>query len=115
MQSMLKTKDDVDNFLKENNINFKAYQHKPALTIDDLKNDPGKFDQSPFVKNLLYKDKTSYYFFVMDGDNQIKDGFWPLIGTSKNKKKFAREDDLNKFHAIKGSVSIFNVFNDHQG
>lgn len=41
---MLKTKDDVDSFLKENNVNFKSYQHKPALTIDDLKNDPGKFE-----------------------------------------------------------------------
>ena len=44
MQSILKTKDDVDNFLKENNVSFKVYPHKPALTIDDLKNDPGKFD-----------------------------------------------------------------------
>lgn len=39
----LQTKDDVDLFLKENNIPFKEYKHKPAMTIDDLKNDPGKF------------------------------------------------------------------------
>lgn len=44
MSKILKTKDDVDCFLKESNVTYKEYKHKPALTIDDLKNDPGKFE-----------------------------------------------------------------------
>lgn len=69
MQSnKIKTKHDVDNFLNQHSIEFKEYTHKPALTIDDLKNDPGKFDRSPFVKNLIFKDKNHMYFLIAEGD-----------------------------------------------
>ena len=105
----------MDNFLKKNNVEFKVYEHSPALTIDDLKNDPGKFDKSPFVKNLIFKDKNSLFFLIADGDTQILDGFWPFLGTTKNKKRFAGEAELVKLGAIKGSVSVFNVFNDSEG
>lgn len=60
----------------------------------------------------MFKDKNSFFFFILDADSQINDKFWPFLGTSKNKKSFAREDDLKKFHASKGSLSVFNVFND---
>ena len=38
-------------------MNFKTYAHKAAFSIDDLKEDPGKLEQSPFIKNLLFSDK----------------------------------------------------------
>lgn len=106
------SKAEIDAFLKGKGIQYVSYQHKPAMTINDLKDDPGKLDKAPFVKNLIYKDKKGMYFIVAEGDSSISTGFWKSIGTSKNKIKFAREDDLKKISAYKGSVSIFNVLND---
>lgn len=36
------------------------------------------------------------------------------MGTNKNKLRFAGPDKLESLHAIKGSVSVFNVLNDNE-
>ena len=43
--------------LNEKKIQFKEYKHKKAMTMDDLLEDPGKLEKSPFLKNLIFKDK----------------------------------------------------------
>lgn len=43
-KNILKNKDDVLKLLDSKNIKYKVYDHAPALTIDDLKKDPGNFD-----------------------------------------------------------------------
>lgn len=110
----LKTKEDVFAFLKENNVPFKEYSHKPALTIDDLRADPGKLDHSVFIKNLVYVDKKkAYYYIVSHETTTVTKSFWKTIGTTHNNVRFASEEQLKEtLQTYKGAVNFFSLFND---
>ena len=43
------------------------------MTIEDLKKSPGKFENSPFIKNLLFaeKKKDNLYFIIAEGDSRV--------------------------------------------
>lgn len=85
------------------------------MTIDDLKNSPGKLDSSPFIKNLAYKDKKNLlYFFIAHGDTRVGKNVFKEIGTNYNKCRAANEKYLNPLEAKKGSISVFNILNDNE-
>ena len=114
MESKLyKTQTDIENLLKENKIEFKTYPHKAALTIDDLKQDPGKFEKSPFIKNLVYSDKKkNVYYIAAHCDTMVGKNIWSKVGTSKNKVRFSSEKTLTYLQTKKGAVNIFAILND---
>ena len=42
------------------------------MTMKDLLNDPGKLEKSPFLKNLIFKDKKKLnYFLICHQDTTI--------------------------------------------
>lgn len=51
------SKKEVLDLLSSKKIDFKEYKHKKAMTMNDLLEDPGKLEKSPFLKNLVFKDK----------------------------------------------------------
>ena len=112
---ILKTPNDIYNLFEDSKIEYKKYEHKPAFTIEDLKNDPGKLDKSPFIKNLIFKDKKKNYYFIVAHENTtLGKQFWKKLGTNKKKVRFASEEFLTQtLHTIKGGVNIFCLFNDH--
>lgn len=113
-KKILTTKEDVLSLLDNKNIKYKLYNHAPAMTINDLKQDPGKFEKSPFVKNLIWVEKKTHrlFFVIANGDTAVGKECWKKMGTNKNKLRFATEEHLKSLNAIKGSVSVFNVLND---
>ncbi len=112
-KNIFENRKDIENLLKENGVDFKSYDHKPALTIQDLKNDPGKLDKSPFMKNLLYVDKKKkYYLFTCKADSKVGNQVWTKLGTSKNKIRIAAEKYLTYLKTFKGAVNIFVALND---
>jgi prolyl-tRNA synthetase len=110
----LKTKSDVLSFLQAQHIAFKEYLHKPALTIEDLRIDPGKLDKSPFVKNLVYVDKKKAFHFLLAHENtQVSKPFWKTIGSSYNNVRMATPEQLqDTLGTFKGAVNVFSVLND---
>lgn len=110
----LKTKQDVFEYLNSRSIAFKEYTHKAALNMEDLKADPGQLDNSPFSKNLIYKDKKkNFYFVVVHEDTKLGASFWKRIGTTKNNVRFVKEDVLTDIlNTYKGAVNAFSLIND---
>lgn len=114
---ILKSKQDVLDLLVSHKISFKEYAHKPAMTIDDLKNDPGKLSHSVFIKNLVYVDKKKAFHFILAHESTIVNkAFWKSVGTTHNNVRFATEDQLEEtLNTQKGAVNIFAVLNDKSG
>ena len=110
----LKTKSDVLSLLQAEHIAFKEYLHKPALTIEDLHNDPGKLDKSPFVKNLVYVDKKkALHFLLAHESTQVSKSFWKSVGSSYNNVRMATPEQLlETLGTFKGAVNVFAVLND---
>lgn len=111
---ILKTRDDVLETLNGLNIAYKEYTHAPALNIEDLRNDPKKLEQSPFLKNLVYVDKKkNYYFLVAHEGTNVSKAFWKTLGTTHNNVRFISEDALaSVLHTYKGAVNPFALQND---
>ena len=110
-----KTQTDIENLLTQSKIEFKTYPHKAALSINDLKQDPGKFEKSPFIKNLLFSDKKkNLYYIVAHSDTRVGKQFWTKVGTTKNKVRFASEKTLTYLHTMKGAVNVFAILNDEE-
>lgn len=114
MTHILKTKSDVLNFLESEKISFKEYPHKPALTIDDLRNDPGKLDKSAFIKNLVYVDKKKAFHYIITHENTtVSKNFWKSVGSNYNNVRMASEDNLLEvLNTYKGAVNLFSLLND---
>ena len=114
---ILKTREDVLESLKLQNIAFHEYTHAPALTVEDLRNDPKKLEHSPFLKNLLYVDKKKQYYFLIAHENTtVTKSFWKTLGTTHNNVRFATEEQLaNVLHSYKGAVNLFAIKNDLEG
>ena len=114
MSKQLKTKQDVFDHLKSMKVEYKEYTHDPALSIADLKKSPGKLDNSPFLKNMVYTDKKNNLFYIVaHEDTKIGGQFWKSLGTTKNNVRFAKEDVLESvLGTYKGAVNVFSVAND---
>lgn len=110
----LKTKNDIFELLKTEQIPFEEYSHKAALTIDDLRNDPGKLKHSPFIKNLVYVDKKKVFYFLLAHENTtISKPFWKSIGSSHNNVRMASQEQLEEtLGTFKGAVNVFALLND---
>lgn len=114
MSKILKTKQDVFNYLKTMHIEYKEYTHDPALSIADLQKSPGSLENGPFLKNLVYVDKkNNLYFVVAHEATKVGGQFWKALGTTKNNVRFAKEDALEEtLGTYKGAVNIFALAND---
>ena len=56
------------------------------MTMADLKQSPGKLENSPFIKNLLFADKKkNLYFLISEADTKIGKQVFKDMGTNKNK------------------------------
>lgn len=85
VQELLKTKEDIYECLRNHNIAFKIYDHKPALTIEALRQDPGKLDHSAFTKTLAYVDKKkTYHMFIVHENSNVSKNFWKTLNTNYN-------------------------------
>lgn len=83
--------------------------------MEDWVSEFGKFDQAPFIKNLLFKDsKKGVHFIILEWQTKISEGFWTKLGTKKSNVRIANEDVLAKLEGSKGSTSFFNIFNDQE-
>ena len=113
-EKKLLSKNSVFNYLKELRIAYKEYIHNPAFTIEDLKVSPGKLDNSPFIKNLIYVDKKkTYYYLIALEDTKINKDFWKTINTTSNNVRFTNEEQLHEVLSTKkGSVNPFSLCND---
>ncbi len=113
MKTILKTREDIKEFLETEGVQYKEYSHREALPMEDFVAEFGKFDQAPFIKNLLFKDaKKGLHFIIMEWQTKINDAFWTKIGSKKSNVRLANEDVLAKLEGIKGSTSFFNILND---
>ncbi len=115
MNTQLKTREDIKNFLQSEGVEYKEYSHREALPMEDWVAEFGKFDNAPFIKNLLFKDsKKGLHFIILEWQTKINDAFWQKLGSKKGNVRLANEDVLAKLEGIKGSTSFFNILNDKE-
>ncbi|MEK6940542.1 MAG: prolyl-tRNA synthetase associated domain-containing protein [Nanoarchaeota archaeon] len=102
---------EVNDFLKNNNIKYKVYTHKPVFTVKDSKTHckdiPGFR-----CKNLFLKSEDKFYLVILNGDKRLD-----IRGLAKMLKvrdlNFGSEEQLMKYlHLTPGSVSPLGLMND---
>jgi hypothetical protein len=55
----------------------------------------GKFENAPFIKNLIFKDsKKGVHFIIMEWQTKINETFWTKLGSKKSNVRLANEDVL---------------------
>jgi len=107
--------DEILKLLKDNNIDYRLFEHKAIYTVAEgvQLNIPADF----IAKNLFLCDRKreNYYLFTLHKDSQIS---LKELQEKINSKRlsFAHEDDLFKILNLqKGCVSPLGVFNNKTG
>ena len=110
----LTNKQQVYDFLKQHNVAYKVYEHAEAKTVQEIIDSVGKFEHSPFIKNLVNSDKKKRHFYVM-ADNNTKVGkrFWKTVGTAGGSIRWAKPETLSEHLKVSaGEVNPFALGND---
>lgn len=106
-------KEEIYNYLKENNIKYEIDEHKAVYNMEELKDIVLKYPESD-AKNILVRDdkKRNYYLITTKGDKKVD------LKDFKNKYNtrslsFASETDLmNILGLIPGAVTPLGLLND---
>ncbi|KRX03296.1 YbaK/aminoacyl-tRNA synthetase-associated domain [Pseudocohnilembus persalinus] len=105
---------ETQQFLKENNVDFKIYEHEAAPTVDVLR-EVAKLDKAPLAKNLFYTDKKSFYFLYAKHDTQVEKSFWKGLNLKAGNMRFAKEEDMTQILQVqRGSVNPLALINDSE-
>lgn len=114
MESKILAKvEDYEQWLKDENIQYKRYDHERALNMEELRNNV-KLENSPYIKNLFYKlKKGGFGILVALDETQVKKAFWKELNMSHNHVRMAGEEDLKStLQCYKGSVNPLSLVND---
>jgi len=65
-------KENLIKFLKDNNVEFKEYNHKPLFTVEESKKLRGEIIGN-HTKNLFLKDKKKNFFLLSCSENKTID------------------------------------------
>ena len=105
-------KESFIKFLKDNNIEFKEYKHKPLFTVEESKKLRGKIIGN-HTKNLFLKDKKKKFFLLSCYENKnINLKKLKIIFNVKN-LSFGSEIYLDQLLKLKpGAVSPMGLIND---
>lgn len=106
-------KEEIYNYLKENNIKYEIDEHKAVYNMEELKDIVLKYPESD-AKNIFVRDdkKRNYYLITTKGDKKVD------LKDFKNKYNtrslsFASETDLmNILGLIPGAVTPLGLLND---
>ena len=106
-------KQEIYNYLKENNIKYEIDEHKAVYNMEELKDIVLKYPECD-AKNIFVRDdkKRNYYLITIKGDKKID------LKEFKNKYNtrnlsFASETDLmNILGLIPGAVTPLGLLND---
>ncbi len=104
---------DVEEFLKENEIEYVLHEHPPVYTCEEAEklcsNVPGAAS-----KNLFLRDdkKRRYFLVILDSKKRVDlKALAKVFGLKR--LSFASDDDLKKKLGLDpGAVSIFGLLND---
>lgn len=110
---ILQKVEDYEQWLKDENIQYKRYDHERALNMEELRNNV-KLEKSPYIKNLFYKlKKGGFGILVALDETQVKKAFWKDLNMSHNHVRMAGEEDLKAtLQCYKGSVNPLSLVND---
>ena len=108
-------KQEIYNYLKENNIKYEVDEHKAVYNMEELKDIVLKYPECD-AKNIFVRDdkKRNYYLITIKGDKKID------LKEFKNKYNtrslsFASETDLmNILGLIPGAVTPLGLLNDKE-
>lgn len=108
-------KEEIYNYLKENNIKYEIDEHKAVYNMEELKDIVLKYPECD-AKNIFVRDdkKRSYYLITIKGDKKVD------LKDFKNKYNtrslsFASETDLmNILGLIPGAVTPLGLLNDKE-
>ena len=108
-------KEDIYKFLDGKKIEYKAVDHEPAFTVEDVIS--YKLTNPEWgAKNLFLRDdkKRNYYLIVAPEEKQISiKEFQETAGTRR--LSFASEDDLRaKLDLYRGAVTPFGILNNEE-
>ena len=107
-------KENLIKFLKDNNIEFKEYNHKPLFTVEESKKLRGKIIGN-HTKNLFLRDKKKNFFLLSCSENKTIDLKKLRNPINANNLSFASNEYLNDMLGLTpGSVSPFGLINDIQ-
>lgn len=106
-------KEEIYNYLKENNIKYEIDEHKAVYNMEELKDVVLKYLECD-AKNIFVRDdkKRNYYLITIKGDKKVN------LKEFKNKYNtrslsFASETDLmNILGLIPGAVTPLGLLND---
>lgn len=106
-------KEEIYNYLKENNIKYEIDEHKAVYNMEELKDVVLKYPECD-AKNIFVRDdkKRNYYLITIKGDKKVN------LKEFKNKYNtrslsFASETDLmNILGLIPGAVTPLGLLND---
>lgn len=106
-------KEEIYNYLKENNIKYEIDEHKAVYNMEELKDVVLKYPECD-AKNIFVRDDTkrNYYLITIKGDKKVN------LKEFKNKYNtrslsFASETDLmNILGLIPGAVTPLGLLND---
>jgi len=105
--------EDVTSFLTANELPHKLYAHTESKTMEAVMENV-KLDHSPFIKNLLYKDKKKRCYLVLaKHDTRVEKGFWPAVGQSPGNVRLAKPQlIIDRLGCEVGFVNPFALYND---
>lgn len=105
---------EVKDYLLNNAIAFKAFEHKPVFTCEEAKQEQIGA-KGIEVKNLFLKDKKSRRFYLIVAPEELAIDLKSLGLLLDEKLKFANEANLLEILGLTpGAVSPFGLLNDHQ-
>jgi len=104
---------NVEDFLKENDIEFKIHEHPAVYTTEDLAKYSSKF-LGLTCKNLLLKDQKGKRFFLIILPAVERADLNKIASmVSEKKLSFANSENLKQVLGVEpGSVSPFGLLND---
>ena len=107
-------KENFIKFLKDNNIEFMEYNHKPLFTVEESKKLRGEIIGN-HTKNLFLKDKKKNFFLLSCSENNNIDLKKLRNPLGANNLSFASNQYLKDILGLEpGSVSPFGLINDDQ-
>ena len=108
-------KEDIYNYLKENDIKYDVDEHKAVYNMEELKDIVLKYPECD-AKNIFVRDdkKRNYYLITIKGDKKVNlKEFEKKCDTRR--LSFASENDLmNILGLIPGAVTPLGLLNDRE-
>jgi prolyl-tRNA synthetase len=104
---------DIENQLKQLNIEYILHNHEAAMNIADLQQHT-KLNHAPLIKNIFSEDKKGQCFLISARhDTVIERAFYKKLGTSYSNCRMAKPEVLQAVLGVApGSVTPFGLAND---